>query len=419
MSYALFLFYLPIFCWLLTKSRLVKKSGLSTTTITLLYILKIFIGCSGYYILGIYSDNSDAYGFHKRGLLEYHLLFNDPKEYFVNIFQSNYNHHYGEFLGVVNSYWNDLGSTMIEKLLSIFNIFSGGNYYIDEIFFNYGIFLATVAMFTIFKKIYPGKVKLLIVGCFLLPSFILYSSYSYKDALIFALLICIIFNFGNFLNENKRKPRSIIVVIIGLFFLGILRSYLSIVILPAICAWYLCYRLKYNPVIIFAGIYFLGAIFFFTASAVSPALNLPQSIADRQSSFRNLQVSHTLIKLDTLQPAFKSFIQNAPQAISHVLARPFLADYSLSVTLIPFALEILSYQIILLIFIFFKEKGVDTDPFILFLYFFSLSVFMVIGYTIPVIGAFIRYRSIYLPFIITPLICRIEWRKLGRFIHII
>ena len=50
--------------------------------------------------------------------------------------------------------------------------------------------------------------------------------------------------------------------------------------------------------------------------------------------------------------------------------------------------------------------------------FFSFTVLLIIGYTIPVIGAIVRYRSIFLPFIITPVICNINWAKVNAVFHI-
>ena len=42
----------------------------------------------------------------------------------------------------------------------------------------------------------------------------------------------------------------------------------------------------------------------------------------------------------------------------------------------------------------------------------QVSVLLIIGYTVPVIWAIIRYRSIYLPFIITPLLCNLNKEKI-------
>jgi hypothetical protein len=44
--------------------------------------------------------------------------------------------------------------------------------------------------------------------------------------------------------------------------------------------------------------------------------------------------------------------------------------------------------------------------------FFGLSLLMIAGYTITFSGAIVRYRSLVLPLLITPMLCNIDWRKL-------
>ena len=38
---------------------------------------------------------------------------------------------------------------------------------------------------------------------------------------------------------------------------------------------------------------------------------------------------------------------------------------------------------------------------------------MMIGYSVNVLGAIVRYRSIVIPFLIVPLMARIDWDKVG------
>lgn len=418
MSYALFLIYLLLFCWLITKNQFIKGTGLSSLVLISLFLLKVFVGCAGYLLMEKVSQNSDAYYFHSAGIIEYHLLFNDPKQYLINIFQSGYTPPYGNFFGTVNSYWNDLGGNFIAKLLSLFNILSGGNYFINVIFFNYIVFLASIGLFRVFSTIYPNKPVQISIGCFLLPSFLFYSSYSNKDGLIFTALCSIIYCCYFISINNGRKLLFTVTAIISLFVVFIMRNYVAMVILPALFAWAFCYKFKYPPLLIFILMYSIGALLFFNANILSPKINLPQNVVDRQTMFSLLPQSNTLIPLNILKPNFKSFLLNAPQAVHHVLGRPFITDFSLSIYLIPFAVEIIFYQFIFLLFVFFRKKVIGTDSFIVFLYFFVFPILLVIGFTIPILGAIIRYRSIYLPFLITPLICTISWQKVSSFFYI-
>ena len=185
-------------------------------------------------------------------------------------------------------------------------------------------------------------------------------------------------------------------------------------LLPALAAWVIAYKKKYNPVIVFASVYVFTIFIFFNLSYLIPAINLPQHFADRQADFLSLQKAKSYIDIYPLAATFKSFISNAPQAAMHSMLRPYLTDYRLSFLLLVFAAELFIYQLLLVAFLFFRDKKLRADPFILFCIFFSASILLITGYTVPVIWAIVRYRSIYLPLIITPLLCSLGRGFKGR-----
>ena len=41
---------------------------------------------------------------------------------------------------------------------------------------------------------------------------------------------------------------------------------------------------------------------------------------------------------------------------------------------------------------------------------------MMIGYSVNILGAIVRYRSIVLPFLIVPMVAKIDWRKIGKLV---
>ena len=414
MGYVLFLIYLVLFCWLIIKSRFVINAGLSTKIIILLFLLKVIAGCLNSWIfikMGI-TSNADTMVFHNEGLIEYHLLFSDPKEYIRNFFHSNYKTGYGEFFSSTNSYWNDLTSNLVIKLLSIFDIFSFGNFYVNVIFYNYITFFGAIGLYRVFNVVYANKSYLIICTCFLLPSLLFYSSNIHKEGLIYAAIGTAVFNMYKALNKTGFTPAGVVYISVALIFIFLQRNYVLMALLPALLAWILTSVKKYPPLVTFVIIYAIGTFIFFNIASVSSKLNLPASISKKQWDFKHLPTASTYIALDSLAPTFKSFALNAPQAINHSLLRPYLKDIKLSKALLPQAIELFFYELLLLIFIFFKNKTGKPDTFILFSLFFSLSVLLIIGYTIPIIGAIVRYRSIYLPFLITPIVCNTNWGKI-------
>ena len=411
MSYILFFVYLLLCSFLLTRISFVKNAGISARIIIILFVVKVGAGCLNGYIFR--NDFNDTITANIAGWDEYQLLLHHPKEYLLDLFQSGYVHPYSGLLQTHNSYWNDLSGNVIAKFISVLDIFSRGHYIVNIVLFNFLSFFGIIALFRVFDKIYPGKRKLLIVACFLLPSLLYFSSMLHKEGLILAAIGIIVYNVYEALNDTGFTFVRIIYIILSLFFIFILRAYVFIALLPALFAWIVAHTKKYKPLLTFTIIYSIGLIPFFNLGRISSHLDLPGIVAQRQADFRRLPTANTQLPMDTLYPSFKSFVSNAPQALAHSLKRPYFSDAHSSLLLIPCAVEITVYGLLLLVFIFLYRDTVvglasAQKAGVLFGIFFSISIFLLIGYIAPNIGAIVRYRAIYLPFILTPVLCGIH-----------
>ena len=139
-----------------------------------------------------------------------------------------------------------------------------------------------------------------------------------------------------------------------------------------------------------------------------------QIITAKQTEYLDLRQAATQIELTPLQPTFKSFAFIAPQALNHSFLRPYIWELPVK-TILPLSIELLGYQILFLLLIFFRRK--DFNPanksLLLFILFFIITAFLLIGYVVPNLGSLVRYRSLYLPLIITHILCCIDWERLA------
>ncbi len=412
MNFVLFFIYLSLFSWLLIKIKFVINAGLSPKIVISLFSIKIFTGVIYAVFMMQRNGLSDSLFFNMEGLKEYHLLISHPKQYLVSFFHSGYQNGYGGMLNAQNSYWKDLQGNMIIRFLSVCNIFTRGNYYLNIIFYNFVIFFGAVGLYRVYAAIYPNKKYLLLLACFLLPSILIYSSTIHKEGLIFAAIGIIVYHIYYALNIGRFTFTRLAVIIAAMAFIFLQRNYVLLLMLPAILAWLLSHKMKYPTLITFIIIYFIGFVIFFTGHFLSPKINFPQSLINKQAEFNAFTTAATYIKTDTLQANFSSFAAKAPQAFELGFLRPFFTDIKFSISILPLAIEIFIYELLFLLFIFFRNKDFIQNPFIYFGIFFSISIILVIGYTIPVIGAIVRYRSIYLPFLLTPIISSINWQKI-------
>ncbi len=379
-----------------------------------LFLIKIIAGIViGWISIHIYGPGNDYWDFNDYAREEYQLLLTSPGKYFTNLFTSDYGDGYSGVFNSYNSYWNDLRGNIIIKLVSVFNIFSRGDYYINSLFFNFIIFFGHVILYRLFSKIYPGKNILVIIGCFLLPSTLYFSSGIHKDGIVFLLLAIVIYCVYQSLAKISFNVKRVLLIAFSLILLFLIRNVIFLVLLPALFAWILAAKTRRPSIAIFGVVYLLSAVLFFSIQAMTSKLEPMQLVIKKQTEYLELTGAATQIKLTPLQPGFKSFAMNAPEAMNHSLLRPYLWEMPVA-SILPLSIELFLYQLLCLLLIFFrKKKGTFRDKdLLLFVIFFTVCVFLLIGYIVPNLGSLVRYRSLYLPLLITPVLCWIDWNKI-------
>jgi hypothetical protein len=413
MSYFLILVYLAAFCWLMPRIGFVKKSGINSRVIVVLFLFKILAG----FVLGwvsLHFSDSDYWLLNNDGWTEYQLLLRDPAAWFTNLFNSSeYPKGYGGMLDSVQSFWNDLKYNIVVKLLSVFNIFSRGNYYINSIFFNVLGFFGHVALYRVFIQVYRGRYNAVIIGCFLLPSLLYFSSAVHKDCIVFTAIGILCLALYQSFSQGRLTFKRAIALLISLTALLLLRNVVFMAVLPAIAAYWLAHFTKWKPLPVFTGVYIIGGLLFFNAWRISPSLDFTAILAKKQWYFLQAMDARTAIEINTLQPTFSSFVRNAPQALNHTAMRPYLTEHP-NFFLVPIAVELFAYQLLFVLFLFFRKQQADWQGrlFVLFGIFLTLTVFLNIGYIVTNLGSIVRYRSIYLPLLITPLLAGMDWEKI-------
>lgn len=412
MYYLLFFLYLIVCGWLLTRLPFIKNARLSTPLILTLFVLKVSAGITlGWLYKTYYGQGNDYWDLNDYGKEEYQLLIQHPLAFFSNLFESGYANE-NSFFASTGSFWNDLENNILIKALALFNIFSKGNYYINSLFFNFFGFLGHVALYRVFNQLYPAKENAVIAGCFLLPSTLFFSSGINKDNVIFTLVGCLAY--ALFFSLQKKITLSRLVAILFSFTgLLLIRNYVALVMVPGIIAWAICAKFQVNKTLAFAGTYlaffFLAVIAFYTI----PPLNPVKIIADKQQDFFSLPVANTQIPTDTLYPNIASLVHNAPQAINHGFIRPYLWESQNLFTLAQ-SVELAGYLLLFGVFLgysLYHKRPFSLQPFILCMLISSLIILMLLGYIVPNTNTLVRYRSIYLPFLLTPILCSIPFPR--------
>ncbi|MCB9056866.1 MAG: hypothetical protein H6549_13540 [Chitinophagales bacterium] len=413
MEYLLFVTYLVLFAWLITKVKFFTRTGLTRSQLIILFLLKIiagiFYGWIGMYYGGL-AKMVDTWNYHTQAITEYHLLFSDPAEYLTNLFRDPYGDGVRKFFSTTNSYWNDLKGNVFIKFLSILDIFSFGNYYVNVIFYSFISLFGPVSLFRVMNDVFPNRKIPVLTASFLIPSFLYWTSGLHKEGLIFTGIALIIYVIYFSSKEKKITITRGITLLLGLLLILTLRNFIIVILLPAIATWLIAIRWPKYSLRIFAAAYLLFTVAFFTARYVSPVFDFPQVVVNKQKEFFKL-VGNSTVPMKELDPTFSSFVKNTPQSIEFSALRPHPSDVNHILTLAA-AVEVGFFILLLLLLFFFRIKESFNRNVIHFCIFFGFSMLLSIGFTINNLGAIVRYRSIILSLLLVPVVALIDWNKI-------
>lgn len=412
MEYLLFAAYLVLFAWLVTKVKFFTRSGLTPSQLVIFFLLKVMAGIL-YGWIGVYygqmAQMVDTWAYHYQALDEYRVLLSNPAEFFTAGLKNNYNS-YGSFFSSHNSWWNDLKSNSYVKIIALMDVFSFGHYYINVIFYSFLTFFGPIAVFRVMKDVYPKKRIAVLLATFLIPSFLYWTSGLHKEGLLFLSFALVIYNFYFGLKELRFPVGRILSILLGILLVLALRNFLIVVLVPALIAWALAARLPYRPSVIYTICYLFFFIVFFTSRYINPKLDFLQAVAAKQQDFIELHGA-TSVNVTKLEPTFSSFLKNTPQALSLSTIRPYPSDVRHLLSLAA-ATEVGFLLLLLAISLVWRSVNRPDKSFLLFCFFFSFSLLLMIGMAVNNIGAIVRYRSIVLPFLVIPIFVSIDWNRI-------
>jgi hypothetical protein len=407
----LFFFGVLVVCfWLFPKITFVKHAGFSVLHTRLLLAFKMVSGLAGAYYFDRMLSVSDQVSYNVEGLAQYDLLLSNPVLFFTD-FKNDIRHYgLGGIFDASYSFWAYLRFNLLYKFIAILDLITMGNFYLNSVLFSTLVFFGNIAFYRIYSDMYRHHRIKILFSCFLIPSLLLYTSCVHKDGLVFLCISMISFALYSFLkNEKMRTVKAFLALAIGILTIFLLRNYVLVALLPAMFTALLAKRLHCRRKMTFAVSYSLFGLLFFVSGHFNSSFNLPNAVIKRKADFAALVNGGTDLPMNELYPTLKGFMENLPQAINHSLLRPYLWEFP-HFGIILTAIELFFYQIILIGFVFFRNKRETVaNNFNLFGFAFFISMMLIIGYTIPNIGAIVRYRSIFWIFLVCPLWCNIKW----------
>lgn len=393
MAITLFLFYFSLFCGLYYWLRLPQRTGLSFWLICILFGIKVLAG-----LLNLYFHNSqyltnDAHYYFLEANIQLAAFAQQPwqqlAEWFFN--WGDIIHHIN-FLNSENAvYWSDVGRLLHLRFMIVCNMLSFGNEYVNIIFYNAFFFIGLLALYKTFLFLKPNQKWVFIIIIFCIPSVTFWNSGIHKDGFILSLFGLVSWFTHRFIQQKSAK--NALILLFFLFLLLAFRYFYFLVLLPFYLLFFLLQQAK-SPFLWYASAALLGVGVFLYSGSVTPKFNLLKFVTNKQDEFLKLK-GYSDMGTPILENTPRSYIKNFPVAIQHIFIEPIpkMGDrLKYDITAID---SILILLLLFLAFIFLRYRNFQM-PYLWLVFYFSIFSLAFIGYTIPNLGALVRYES---PFI--------------------
>ncbi len=398
-NFVLPLGYSAIFLFIIGKFNFFIVPGISIRKMQILFCIKIFVGMIITYLGFYHFRNLDMVGYFESSQKLFHLSTTQPLQFF-KIMVGIENYDAVVFLNGVPGWYTypwDMGlndNRIILRMNTLISFLSTGNPFVHALFF---CFFAMTGIIQVLKvsAVYLSKntIQIALYGMLFLPGILCWTSVISKESwavfLIGMLLLSIQKNFNG---QIRIKNILLLVLILILFIYS--KAYLLIILIPSLISWAICHfkKTKRTPLVFFTT-HIIAVLIVVVSGWINPYLNPTWILYQKQTNFIKFSADadpKTQFKLQELQPNYKSFLSNIPEAFINPIVHPSPSELK-NKLLIPFFIENL-ILLLLFGFLLYRRKMNVQNPMNWMAIYFLVGVFVLIGMTIPITGLLIRLK---------------------------
>jgi len=414
MHVLLFIFYSIVLCYALTKIPFFRNSGIRSRVLLFYFGLRVATGCLHNWIAyRYYPNHGDVWTFFTHSFNTRHELFTDFRVFWAD-----------------NSTLAYLPHNLIEWMHVLFNFFSFDNLYINTLLFSFLALGGIIALFRVFASRF-GDDLLSSLCVLLLPSTLFWTTCIHTEGILYPLLGFFLYYLNRLLmSEGPRQPtlsqgpfiRQALLCLFLFILVVFFRPAILVGLLPATLFWILSekgfFRQPFQrtpqpqanrifhrrpiPLLLAGATILILLLLIPTVSS-----RILHTLSTRQLEFQQL-TGNSKIYLPVLEPSWGSFGRVLPSALLNGLFQPLPGSGGQHIYAV-FSVELLLLWLII-VYSLFRRPHLSSFGITCLL--FSFLGMLLIGYIIPFIGSIIRYRSIYLPFLLAPFLHTLRHQRI-------
>lgn len=406
---ALYIIYLLVFLRIISQWKFFRIEGISSWLLIVAFLLKVM---GGAILIAVYTfyytdtAKADVYRYFNDSLIISDVLWKNPLAWLKIISGIGISEpgvfHYLQRTQYFSHPSHDMvtDNTFIIRVHVVLNYLSGYNIYLNTLFMNMAAFIGLTALLKSLIPFFRERPKLPLFALFFIPSVIFWGSGPLKEQLLFTFIGAYVY-----LLSTERKSQSLyrypIAALLMMMVFAVkppiaVLLFLSSFFLPAVNL----YRVKRLLALIFvAGLVLIAAFSF------GWHFKMCEMLIDKHNEFIRLaleQNSGSLLDKEIWSGSCSYLLKKIPNSFLNAFAGPYLWQkgslfqwlFSIQNT---FLLGLLAF---LLFRFFYLPKEKDTRLLFAFCFCFAFSNYLLIGITVPVMGAIVHYRIIAEPFLV-------------------
>jgi hypothetical protein len=398
-----------------------QLKGIPSRLVVSAFFLKVFVGIGLWALYTfVYTEraNADIYKYYDDGYLLFLQLRDQPvlafKFFFgiqdvqISALLKDTMHWDREYnFGVLND-----NRTMI-RFNFLASYFSHGFIHLHTLFINFLSFTGLVALYKTINRQLTLPAFALFFAVFLIPSTLLWGSGILKEGFLLFSLGIFTLTFFNWLAKTNLRNSGYL--IIGTALLAIIKPYVLLSLIPVVAAASAIRFLKIKPIIAYLGVI---SIDFFGVVLLKQfhLFDLFDLLQQKQTAFYNVAMmseSGSVVSVSSIQTPLEALFA-IPEVLVNVLFRPFITEVNSIFYLLAAAENLMLLILIVTMLLFFKKPTINQLNFLFFGLFFTLILGTLIGWTTPILGAVVRYKVPFLPFLFALIFSCIDFNKINQ-----
>src|SRR5690606_27000255 len=198
------------------------------------------VGCFGFVgLYAFYYGYGDTFGYYEAATEIRQIFLNDPSTIVKTIFSTTLDRKFQNEIGIDifdGLYANSANYTVVRFAL-VFGIFTFNSYLASSLFFAFTSFIGIWALYRVVAHIFPYQYKSVTIPILYIPSVFFWGSSMMKDSIVIGFLGLLTYAIYWLFFQKKNIFLSFVLVVVSVYFLGIVKQYVIIAYIPALVLW--------------------------------------------------------------------------------------------------------------------------------------------------------------------------------------